>query len=724
MSLDLTRNRKATHEHFAVAGSYTDSYIEVQAHSHTSDINEWYVKWVPNNKSASQTITPGTSLASLDADGYQYYGSGPITSQLASNAGGYYIVRFPYYDSSNAYNGGSTSPGLGQPSIGTYWANGGPSGASDLQDMESMLDNIMSGVYGDIVFAIYSFGKIGSDQNLYDFFEGPLRSWRFTRHIGNSMSKEFSYAAVGTNVNDIGLIAESLQGPKSGHPNAAIELAIEHDRNTLGHAGYGEDLSSGIGAGLKTGETSNTQTTQERLVNWDQNGHELVMPNEYLRISFMGRLNHWSGDGTNSGYYGVQLEDGANGSTYSYLFGTGNRAGIDCFEKHEILHKRTSSSVAGSQLRIKAIQYPGSGSGSGTGSGTANPNHLGAYMRGLEVYKVGFNPDQDRDAAVHKWHINGLNVNEGPADWDPGKAEDFESFWNTDRNLLDTSQTYSTNAFNGTGQSSLNHISSPNSGGIWESINHVNWRGTNFYSTNVNNNTHWAYEYRNTPANFTNDKLLYGSSNQYGIPVDDSKIYMFGVWVRVRQHQSSLNPATAPNRISLTAKAVASNGISAKYLKDYNNANITDIDNHYLSSVNLGMFANQNWPTQQKMEWKLQTGFILPEWMTTTEVDNFYQSYWGLWAGEYEWGNGTNLSAQIVSTSNGIKSAKDGRVAKMTSGTSYIKPNVRVEQYAGTTIWAEFAYPFMLEIDPMNIREGGDVWFWDFDENTNNFKIP
>ena len=42
MSLDLTRNRKATHEHFAVAGSYTDSYIEVQAHSHTSDINEWY----------------------------------------------------------------------------------------------------------------------------------------------------------------------------------------------------------------------------------------------------------------------------------------------------------------------------------------------------------------------------------------------------------------------------------------------------------------------------------------------------------------------------------------------------------------------------------------------------------------------------------------------------------------------------------------------------------
>jgi hypothetical protein len=30
----------------------------------------------------------------------------------------------------------------------------------------------------------------------------------------------------------------------------------------------------------------------------------------------------------------------------------------------------------------------------------------------------------------------------------------------------------------------------------------------------------------------------------------------------------------------------------------------------------------------------------------------------------------------------------------------------------------------MLEIDPMNIREGGDVWFWDFDENTNNFKIP
>ena len=53
MSLDLTRNRKATHEHFAVAGSYTDTYIEVQGHAHNSSMPGWYVKWVTNNKTGS-----------------------------------------------------------------------------------------------------------------------------------------------------------------------------------------------------------------------------------------------------------------------------------------------------------------------------------------------------------------------------------------------------------------------------------------------------------------------------------------------------------------------------------------------------------------------------------------------------------------------------------------------------------------------------------------------
>ena len=716
MSLDLTRNRRATHEHFAVAGSYTDTYIEVQGHSPTSNMPGWYVKWVPRDKSSSQTVTSGASIANLDSDGYAHFGLN--TTSYISGQGGFYILSFPYFDS------GTVAPGLGMPTIKTYYADLGPIGSLNLTDMADELDVIMSSST-KYVFAIYSFGKIGSSSTLYNAFRGSLRSWRFTRVIGSSTTpREYSYAAVGTNVNDIGLIAESVQGPGSNHPNAAVELAIEHDPATLGHAGYGEDVSSGIGAGLQQGITPNNPNIITRTVDWDANGHDRVLGNEYLRFSFMGRLNQYSAAGNNQGYYGIRIEDLYGSGTGSNYFFTKNstNVGIDGFEKHEILYKRNSphTTGAGNQYRIEL--YMDAGSGSGAGQGGVNPNEPGAFIRGLEVYRAGFNPDQDRDVAVHMWHANGLNLNEGPADWDPAKADEFKTFWNSDRNLLDPLY-HGTTAVNGTGATSKNYISigGPSTGDSWANMNNVNWRGTNFTSTSSTNYDHWVWEVRNSPGNFSSNRLLYGSPNTNGMPVDDGKIYMFGVWERIREHSGSSTNGTLPNRISLTARAVNSSG-SALYLKDYNNVNVTDINNHYLSSVDIGQYVGNNWPSGQRNEWKLQTGFILPEWMSTAEVNNFYQSYWAQWAGEYEWGNG-NTAHQIVNASSGISNAKDARVAKMTAGTAFIRPSVRIEQYRDTTLWAEFAYPFMLEIDPMNIRDGGHLWFWDFDENTNSFTI-
>lgn len=720
MSLDLTRNRKATHEHFAVAGSYTDTYIEVQGHAHNSDMPGWYVKWVPSNKSGSGYHS-GVNTSKLASDGYVYYGSN--TPSYAVDQGGFYVLKFNYVP-------GSSSAGMSLSTITTFWAHGAPfPGAPDMDDMALALDGIMS-AGSQHIFAIFSFGKIGSSTNLYNTMRGPLRSWRFTRTIGSSSTpREYSYAAVGTNVNDIGLLSESTQGPGLNHPNAAVELAIEHDSATLGHAGYGEELSSGIGAGLKQGTTQNAITEISRQIDWDATGHDRVLSDEYLRISFMGRLNQWGVSGNNNGYYGIRIEDYyGSGSGQNFLFTkqSTQKASVDCFEKHEILYKRSSPHVegAGNDFKIFGYMYPGSGSGSGQGG--TSPNELGSFIRGLEVYRAGFDPDKDRDVAVHQWHANALNVNEGPADWDPGKAGEFETFWSSDRNLLDTTQSHSTVAFNGSGEYSLNYITNggPNapSGatGQWNGVNNINWRGTAFTSTSVGNTTHFAYEYRNIPTNVTFNRLMYGSNNPNGIPVDDSKMYMFGVWERVRQHDGNVS-TYSPNRISLTLKATTSGG-SALYLKDYNNANVTDINNHYLSSVDVGQYVGNNWPSGQRNEWKLQTGFILPEWMTTSEVNNFYQNYWATWAGEYEWGNG-NTAHQIVDTSYGLQSAKDARVAKMTSGTAFVRPNIRVEQYSTSTLWMEFAYPFMLEIDPMNIRDGGHLWFWDFDENTNSFTV-
>ena len=53
MSLDLTRDRKATHENVSVGGSYTDTMITAQGMGNTAKVNDAYIRWVPNNKSGS-----------------------------------------------------------------------------------------------------------------------------------------------------------------------------------------------------------------------------------------------------------------------------------------------------------------------------------------------------------------------------------------------------------------------------------------------------------------------------------------------------------------------------------------------------------------------------------------------------------------------------------------------------------------------------------------------
>ena len=72
MSLDLTKYRKATHDHIGVAGSYTDTFIEAQGASTTSASSDAFVRWVPNNKSGSGYLS-GTVSTNLSSSGYLQY---------------------------------------------------------------------------------------------------------------------------------------------------------------------------------------------------------------------------------------------------------------------------------------------------------------------------------------------------------------------------------------------------------------------------------------------------------------------------------------------------------------------------------------------------------------------------------------------------------------------------------------------------------------------------
>ena len=162
-------------------------------------------------------------------------------------------------------------------------------------------------------------------------------------------------------------------------------------------------------------------------------------------------------------------------------------------------------------------------------------------------------------------------------------------------------------------------------------------------------------EIRSASGNQTRDLALGGG----GIVVDSSKAYMAGAWVRVREHTHS-GTLSAPNRVSLIGESNGSNN------KGFNattyNAN-TKVYGPSVSNGNLNVTPG---------EWRMMSFFFLPEWMTAAQVTTWYETYFGKWAGEYEWGGGFDPDVQVAA-SNGINTPLNARVLKMGSNTTTVK---------------------------------------------------
>jgi hypothetical protein len=672
MSLDLTRLRGASHDNISVGGSYTDTMITAQGFGSNAKSSSAFVRWVPNNKSGSgyysgNSVSVTTSNLSeygyLEFDAYAW-------SRAQGKSDGYHLLKFDYFNDTNSYNGGSSSPGirLGEHYFADCNDEGLSNGAAKLSDW-----------YGDsrkCVIVIVNVGNIHVNSAwLNQFIE--FRSWRMTKNVTTS-SENWSYAAVITNINDIGQLSEALQGKGTLQDNATAQLVIEHKESTVGHAGYGEDLSSGTGAGTfsYTGTSQSAQTIATRTINWDNAGKDRVNPGEKLRFTFDGKVQQ--GALHYNGYLKVKLIEPGIGGTSTFTCES-----CDLYERIEGLHTRVSSVGAGAAtLEIEAF--------AGSGAGAGGSPYTGIYGRNLEVYKAGENPDQDRDVALHKWHINSLNIAEGPANFDLKVPSQFSTFYNSDRNLADTSQNYTLNA---SGSGLLNRQS--NNGAAASSgpgqYNHIRWHGNQF--TNISNSQPHGQvtEIRSPSSNQTRDLALGGGS----ITVDSTKAYMAGVWVRVREHAGS------QNRVSLIGESNGSNN------KGYNGTTYNANTKVYGPSVETDINLNS-----ALTEWKLMSFFFLPDWMTATEVTAWHDEYFGEWAGEYEF---TTAAQQIAS--GGINTPLDARVLKMGSNTTSVAFHLRTEVYSSASIWQEMVYPFFTEIDPMNIKAGGDLHFWNFTES-------
>lgn len=693
MSLNLGKNRKATHSHIAVAGSYTDTYIEVQGSSVTSIDAQSYIRWVPSNKTETQFSFSEIDNSMLASEGY--------VELLHKNAwfdNGYGLLRFRYRDKS------ASEPGIQDVSFIGFQDN-------VVSDLAEELTNIMEGAYGDCVFVLYSVGFITSSPELYDAM-GLCKSWRHRRVLGSNGNKSFhSYAAVGTNVNNIGMLSEALQGDGVDHENAGSELAIEHDRNTLGHAGYGEDLSSGVGSGERTNYIENSTTVLGPVyVNWNNNDAHNISVGEYVRATFLSKVGQY----TASHPAGANIyfkEEGMPSQEYYFR-------NVDQFGKHEVLYQRQSASSA--YLEIRGRLSTGSGTGAGQGTGIGSDRYSYVKMRDLQVMKAGFAPDQDRDVAVHQWHTNALNVIESPADFDLKDPDDFINFYNSSRNDVNTTQKYPMDIV---GSGTLADITNwqyhnatyPAAGAIGYN-NWVHWFNGSGFRVQSQYEPHiFVKELRNASANQTTFYPLghssansSGSWKEVGFEVDSDKMYMYGVWVRVRD-KSIVGVSQAPSRVSLVSKAQTSSGVGTGQ-GTYDGVQSYDTTNFYTTSVSDNDLVEG--------EWKLMSTFYLPSSTTAAEREEWHDNYWGKWAGTYEFGNGINPDVQVVNTQYGLAgtSAIDGRIVKMDPWTGYVFPNLKVEWYDSRDLWLETAYPFFTEIDPMNIKKGGHQYFWDFEE--------
>lgn len=680
MSLDLTRDRKATHDNISVGGSYTDSMITAQGMGNTSKVNDAYIRWVPNNKSGSGYYAGnGVSIdaGNLASGGYLEFNAKSHTAAHGF-ANGYYCLKFNYYSDSNAYNGGNSSPGIRLADFRFVRAQ-----LQDLTEGAEVLDGWYRGEQ-ECVIVIVNVGSIHASADWIAQFT-KFRSWRMTKNVAG-VNKNYSYAGVITNVNDIGQLSEALQGIGGAAANANVQLVIEHNKNTIGHAGYGEDLSSGTGAGAFSYTGLTSDTIASKTIQWDTPGKDKVLKGEKLRVTVFNKVDggaaHWGG------YMSVKLFDG--GTQYTYDMNS-----VDVFKKYEFLHTRQSNSGA---LEIEVFASAGSGAGAGA-------PYDNVHGRNLEVYKAGFNPDQERDVAVHKWHINALNVTEGPVDFDIAKGEVFETFWESERNLADQTYTYPLNMPNSGNTQWLNRFynnGSINSTGLG-AHNEIRFAETEVTQTQATTGV-CITEVRQSTSNQSFDQPL-GWAPGRSISVDSNKLYVAGCWLRVRDF-TTLGSAQAPGRISLVTSA---NNI----LRGYNGT-------QYAAGTKITGPSISDYPFEpydgDHGQWRLFTIFYLPHWMDTEQVTDWHNNYFGQWAGEYEFGGGFNPGRQIVDIQHGITQGVDARLAQMTEGVTEVNPEIRTEVYGNQDIWHEMLFPFLTEIDPMNLTAGGDAHFWDFTE--------
>lgn len=722
MGLELTHNRDASHFNLAVAGSPTQVFLDLKGRSSDTISFETFLRWSGQSGqipkfNARGTFSP-TWTYNSEKDYWSYYDLGSEPPERWAYA--IWQINNDNTVSMLEYDWGITGDALA-----------------------TVINQAPQNHGSNCFWAIWNDGSTDMTPNLYDslIVNG---SWMYTSVSEGSASRGqvnsdyslASYAAVGTPT--MGIIAESIQGPGTGSrsiENARIQLPIETD-NKIGHAGYGPDQSHDIGNGTVTssGTTSlhiidsYTRTSSDIwLGNYSGQDHGpyYVKPNEYIRVSFEAKVDQTVA--STGGYVGVRItEQGQTPVTYTIKT-------VDGMNKFEYLHKKSSNATA---IKYDIIGHCGSGGGTVT-------------IQDLEVYKCGYNPEQSRDVVSHAWHINALNVVEStPANFDLANASQFLDFWASDRNIL-SNRNYDLSTV-GSSQQPENYITNRGNG-PGSSLNfRTNW--THFFhqdlkTASTSNQGHFMHETRvastntvvNYPLGWDDRNYMSAGANPGGVVVDISKAYIFGVWVRVRDCSSGIHSGKLP-RISMLTSGVRSDGKIhglAAADPDGNSAPIGNLSaigaTHptHDQIIHATSAITSDYLIPDLNEWKLISQMYLPNsYGVATDGSAWVQDYWAKWAGQFEFSEG-NPDGQNSgdNTGSGFERGSGNTIVNQllvypgicmhsnTHGDLHaVRPILRAEIPAEETLWFDVAYPFMTEVDPMNINKDGTVFFWNFSE--------
>lgn len=405
----------------------------------------------------------------------------------------------------------------------------------------------------------------------------------------------------------------------------------------------------------------------------NENNKYYVKDDEWVRLSGEVKIPDAAAKGGGS----LQISLGQGTSTVSYT-STSNE-----FEYFELWYR--NSSTAGS-LEVD-VTYS---------SGTTVDGNL-HQVRGLQMYRAGFDGDSNssHDVIVSESTLVGRDIVESIGPFNLAKPSEFLTFW-SDRNRNLYLPHNQTSFGSGFAQSSAEPVQ-------WFNQK-INFTG----STDPQRAFRIELDGSSNRINITNHM----AANNVGIGVDHTKCYYAGWWVRVHDWNGSRD-----SRIQVLAQGQNSSG-TAVPMDDKDGTTIATNTGHALMSVTMDAAKGQGRDTKG---WKLYGGFYLPSWMSNAQLADWYTNYWGQWAGHYNLEEGIaplseGFSGSLATTSVNSRMAY---LARMTTGVTRAATSISFESaQAGETGYIEIAYPFMIEIDPMNVKSNGDIFLWDFTEQT------